>query len=493
MGGPIPEGSRIIIVGTGLAGLELARQFELLSVREVLLLEAGPAHELRHVNITHGPSSALRVWLDPEADETFRRCWTSRTPPHYTSTSGVRQRLGGRSLYWHGVLLPIEGWALREPWWPACVVADLCDSWQGGAPLYTRVQHDIRSWRNDSQAGGLDAASAMLDGYRLHSTPRAVRRSSLYADRWHAYSPLDHWRDPETGAVPERPAGIRFCAGLEVVEVVVRDGAARGVVARRITTGEQIELGAEAVILAAGTIENSRLALQALWSAGVLGAPRLLGLADHMVQGVVLRLAGRHADRLFAVLARCSYFAPCTEARSNLFLDFHELPDGDVLVDLQLTGEQMPSAGSYVACEPKGDVPWPVSVCTRTSREDLAVISAQQQILQKVWSALVELVGCPATKLIFADYNDPQRTNSLVLGHIPMGVPITWSSLLGTEDHEGGTLPLGTMLDHKHEFPAIRGLFAAGPCSFPRLGAANPGLTVLALARRLAAILQERL
>ena len=37
------------------------------------------------------------------------------------------------------------------------------------------------------------------------------------------------------------------------------------------------------------------------------------------------------------------------------------------------------------------------------------------------------------------------------------------------------------------EFTELPGLFALGPACFPRMGAANPALTVLALARRLAA------
>ena len=62
--------------------------------------------------------------------------------------------------------------------------------------------------------------------------------------------------------------------------------------------------------------------------------------------------------------------------------------------------------------------------------------------------------------------------------------PVTWSNTLGTEDHEGGTLPLGGILDDDGEFRSVRGLYAAGPATFPRLGAANPSLTTLALVHR---------
>jgi hypothetical protein len=54
--------------------------------------------------------------------------------------------------------------------------------------------------------------------------------------------------------------------------------------------------------------------------------------------------------------------------------------------------------------------------------------------------------------------------------------------VLGGEDHEGGTLPLGTVLDDRHRLAGIAGLYVAGPATFPRMGAANPGLTTMALA-----------
>ncbi|HGH0635656.1 TPA: GMC family oxidoreductase, partial [Yersinia enterocolitica] len=51
------------------------------------------------------------------------------------------------------------------------------------------------------------------------------------------------------------------------------------------------------------------------------------------------------------------------------------------------------------------------------------------------------------------------------------------------------TLPLGEILNDNHEFNQINNLFAIGPSTFPRPGAANPSLTTLALSRRLAYIL----
>lgn len=496
--GAIPDHCAVAVVGAGLAGLALVRELEQRGVSNVLVLEAGPAAELRHVNIVHSSERALRAWLEPATDQYFRQRWVSETPPHYTNGSGLRQRLGGRSLYWYGITLPIEPWALVEPWWPASVVADLTEAWHGGPSLYERIERELRDWRHADDRDPLldESLTAQVGSYRLRATPRAIRRSPRRADRWHAYSPLDHWRDPDTGEVTGVPNGIRFVAEVEVLNVMHANGAARGVVVRS-PTGDPREIRCDLVVLAAGTLENSRLAAQALVEVGAAADGRLTGLADHIVQGIFVRLERPHVGRLLSLVAPGSYFTECEVARSNLFLDLQVLPAGGAVVELQLTGEQMPSDESHVTCEPSERFPWPVRVRTATAPEDVAVIAAQQEILCDAWSELARIAGFPASAVEFADYNNPQRTNAFLLpdsiANAEAGAPSTWSSFLGTEDHEGGTLPLGRVLTSEHEFQSIPGLFAAGPSTFPRLGAANPALTTLALAQRLAAKLSERL
>ena len=488
----LPASCRILIAGAGLAGLETASALEHQQSRDVIVLDAGPANDLRHINAACEPREALRAWLDYESDPHFHRSWTSASSPHYQEGSGLRRRVGGRSLYWHGVILPIEPWALTSPW-PAAVVTDLSTTWREGDSLYDRVRQDLQSWQF---AGGErlkeqpTASIPSIAGCHLQPTPRAVRPSATHAGRWLAYSPLDRWRDAETNAVLREPDGMAIHAGVEVVKVLIKDGAARGVLVRT-DRGEMKTVMADAVVLAAGTVENSRLAIQALAEAGSR-VTRLGGLVDHIVQGLFVRLPPVPGNRLRDRIAPGSYWAPCKEARSNLFLALEPLANGDLLVDLQMTGEQLPSPSSCVECTPSETSPWRVLVRTATSADDQQVIDAQRRLLQHGWDDLAEASRCGPTTLAFDDYNRPQRTNALLLEGVPLSSPVTWSSCLGTEDHEGGTLGLGVVLDEHHEFAAIPNLFAAGPSTFPRSGAANPGLTLLALARRLAGALAER-
>jgi choline dehydrogenase-like flavoprotein len=58
---------------------------------------------------------------------------------------------------------------------------------------------------------------------------------------------------------------------------------------------------------------------------------------------------------------------------------------------------------------------------------------------------------------------------------------------LGTTHHEGGTLALGSVTDDDGRFIFVDNAYALGPALFPRLGSPNPMLTGVALARRMAA------
>ncbi|MGW2007568.1 GMC family oxidoreductase [Streptomyces nigrescens] len=482
---PVPAHARIVIVGGGLAGVELAAALAGHGAQGVLLLEAGPGQDLAHIHMTHPQKTATEIVFAPERDPHFHRPWRSQTPPHYTGISGLRRRLGGRSLYWHGVILPLEDWALHPPGWPAEVVADLTTGVAGKPSWYDRVTADLTAWSGGTLWDPAQPARTALGGHEFRPLPRACRR--LPGDRWEAYTALDAWRGPAGRPVP--PPGVQVHCDSEVLAVDVHDGRARGVLART-AYGTLTTIAADTVVLCAGTVESTRLAVHALTEAGALPQPRLGGLADHIVQGFVARLP---ADRL---PAPGSYHLPTDPAlRSYLRMDIHDDGPGRALLDVRVTGEQLPNDHSAVECRPSGELPWQARIHTELLPEDRQMISGQRDLLRDFWAVAAAELGVPATPLEFTDFGDADRDNTRVLPdrtrRQSAGRPETWTSLLGTEDHEGGSLPLGRLLDARHAFTALPGLYAAGPAVFPRLGAANPSLTAIALSRRLAALLAE--
>ncbi|PZR52364.1 GMC family oxidoreductase [Xylanimonas oleitrophica] len=488
MTGAIGQAADVVIIGGGMAGLEVAGLLAETGVEDVLVLESGPQADSRHNNMALTNPDALRRWLAPETDPYFERRWVSRTPPHYTGPSGLRRRLGGRSLYWYGVCLPVDDWARAD--WPQDVMADLAVSWQGGPSLYDRTRAMLRRW-----SGGDDTPSRPdlhLGDLAFAPTPVAVRADG---DRWRAYSPLDRWRDPEVGGAPTLPPGVRVALGADVRDVLL-DAGGRAMGVRFASADGETEVRATSVVLAAGTLENTRLALQAVAAVDAGRRPVIGTLNDHVVQGFFLRV---DEPALAAVQDRLPRGGRCSlgdgRSRSNVFVDVSAGNDGTGLVDVRATGEQLPDDACRVTLEHTAEGRR-LEVFATPSARDRELIAAQRRTLAAVWADLAAILRLPEGRLDFGDFDSPARVNAFVLPETidsaPTGTPLTWSSYLGVEDHEAGTLPLGSFLDLDHEVRQVPGLFVAGPSSFPRMGAANPSLTTLSLARRLAGVLAER-
>ncbi|MER7755174.1 GMC family oxidoreductase [Kitasatospora sp. NPDC097643] len=474
-----------------MAGLAVADEWERRGGSGALVLEAGPGDDLTHYRASHDESEALEIWLDPESDPSFWRPW-STSGSAYSGISALRRRLGGRSLYWHGVSLPIEDWALRDGSWPPAVVRDLTRSWDGGDSLYDRVTAELTQWAAAGGRQSLDAGPGLrLGPYAFTPTPQAVRSEPGQETRWAAYSPLAGWRDP-AGGLLHRP-GVELITSCLALGVLVEDDAAVGVRVRR--HGATKDIRAHRVVLAAGSVENARLAIQALTEGGRLAEPELPGLRDKIAHGFTVSFdLGELPPEVAQAARRGSFlYSPAPERlRSNLFLSLRLNAFGSAALDVWIMGEQSADASGLVRCTPTPQWPWPVAVEATPSREDLALATAQQTELQTVWDSLSGLLDRPASALKFdREYGSPdlpRRLLSVQNARAASG-PITYSFPLGSEQHDAGTTPFGSLLDDGHQFTAVPGLFAAGPSSFARTGAANPSLTTLALAKRLGAIL----
>ncbi|GAA4964795.1 choline dehydrogenase-like flavoprotein [Nonomuraea thailandensis] len=474
----LPGRAGVIVVGGGMAGLELAGQLHRSGAGEVLVIESGPGLESRHVSQSYPERRAGEVVLRPERDRHFFRGWEPVGSPHFADGSGLRRRLGGRSLYWWGIVVPMDPWALIEPWWPASVIADLTGSRRGGASLYAQVAEDLgipaaALSPGDTRGPGPSFSLAGLD---FHPVPRAVRGTG---SRWSAYSPLDYWRDPVTASPVRALDGVTIACQHTVERVLLRDGRAAGVRAVRAGDCDPVDIRADAVVLAAGTIENSRLVLRSRANGGTT-RQRLTGLSDHIVQGFTLTLPAGAADPAVALPA--GHFVSPGDGghRSNLFLGTEELASGSVRVEVSTMGEHLPNERSFVEHRRAPDGTTSVHVGAALAEADEALVAEQQQRLGDLWRSLGARYGLPATPLVFGGFGTWRPLS---------GGLVTYASALGTVNHEGCTIRLGDGLTERHEVEDVPGLYVLGPATFPRLGAANPSLTTLALSRRLAAIL----
>lgn len=479
----LPEAARVVIVGGGMAGLQLAGELSRLGVADLLVIEAGPNAGSAHINAVNDPEKALRLWLEPGLDPHYWRPWRSTTPPHYDTMSAMRRRVGGRSLYWHGVILPVEDWALAGGAWPASVVGELTESWRGGPSLYAAVQRDLHAWCGWPQQ---PARSVHIGPFVLRDVPRAAR--ILPGGRFAAYSPAEAFGDTP----------FRLLSDLEVIGLDCEDDQIRGV--RVDAGGRSHTIRCEVAVLAAGTIENSRLVIQALHPMGTLPEPELDGLVDHIVNGFLATAdpADVPADLLALADADTFLLTPCApDARANLFVRLYRNRIGAVVLDVWTMGEQVPGEHAAVVCTPAQKRPWPVTIRAACCQADRAAIAAHRAELQEFWTAFAKAADLTPSTLEFPDFDRPDRTLETVMPHIDdlsAGAPaVTWSGPLGSEYHESSTLPLGGRVTERQEVIGLRDVYVAGPAVYPRPGAANPTLTSLALTKRLAYLLRDAL
>ncbi|MGL4487403.1 MAG: GMC family oxidoreductase [Yersinia sp. (in: enterobacteria)] len=484
-----PSRIHILILGGGMSGLELAKHLDYREVNNIVVMEAGPANDCRHINAGDEYQHADKLWKNEETDKFAYRSWYSLTEPHFSNGSCLRRRLGGRSLYWHGVILPIESEILKE--WPVNVAHDLEESWLGGPSLYTQVQSEMLTWAKKNNESDYSFAFA---GFDFKVAPQVIRNIDS-AGRWEAYSPLSHWQEDN-----KLQSDTIFITGYEAISLIIKDGECIGVKVKNTQSNEIHPIFADNCVLALGTIENTRLAAQALYDTGYLVEKRLYGLVDHIVQGFNVTLENEKVPEKIIQLIKIKpntifYSGSQSGERFNLFFIINS-SDFGIELEAWTMGEQIPSDKGYVALNRDNDN-MPLQLACSFTHIDNILIQKEKDELNGFWQSICLNMGISFSPLLFEDeFTVHARTMGDVYSefHSPARIvdyntPATWISPLGTENHESSTLPLGEMLNDNQEFIQIKKLFAVGPSIFPRPGAANPSLTTLALSRRLAYII----
>ncbi len=471
----LPTGADVVIVGGGMSGLSVASEMARRSRASVVVLEAGPDAGRAHIGQAADEDGALQLKHTPQSDPYFWRPYDTEGP-HYLGLAGLRRRVGGRSLYWGGALLPIEDWALKTSW-PTPVAADLVDTWDGGASLYARVASDVAEWVGSASLRSPNAL--VMADTAFQPTPHAVRVAN---GKWSAYSPIEAFDDDS-----KVPLIVPDC---HVVGVLTVGGRVSGI--RLRYGGRDTDIATKHVVLAGGTIENSRLAIQTLTDVGALESPHLTGLVDKIAQGFSFCCPANqvHPSLLSAAKFGTTFHRPLgATMRSNHFVRLWTRRDGAIALDTWLMGEQERSDFSLVNCLPEERPPWATRVTATLTVEDRMLCTAQRELLITFWQEIRELFSAPATAIDFDQaFGSPDLSARLLSTHqgSPTSKPLSYSFPLGSEQHEAGTIPLGTLLDDAHEFKSVSGMRATGPSTFPRTGAANPAMTILALGRRLA-------
>ena len=280
-----------------------------------------------------------------------------------------------------------------------------------------------------------------------------------------------------------------------------------------------------AVILANGTIEATRLALESLGvGSQQFGSPRLGNLMAHLRSNITVRIR-RSALGLNAAPSDLETVALIVRG-SALGRRFHfqvtaaslagpnpeknmwsMVPDIDVIDSLLANQDQTWVSITFRGIGEMEDQQSINNIDPARSWIDLSPETDQWGMRR----AYVHLVPTPNDFALWAAMDKAAFDLALALAKSPTNIEYWnapanqwqsaqpqpdsngkgfWRDRLGTTHHEAGPLFMGSagsaITDVNSRFQGVSNAYVAGPAAFPTLGSANPSLTALSLARRVA-------
>ena len=487
-GTPPPEPERqydVIVIGSGMGGGVLADQLSDRG-RDVLLLEAGglvfPTHvgnlPRRH-RLGTFDKHVWGLWEDFKVRDV-----TGVGEDRYVGGQGFN--LGGRSVFWGGLIPRMAEWELGA--WPEEVATFLTD---GG---YAEAEERLKAAPPGSTEYGdlvlqtlrdalpeLDHLPAQLAVHRAPATS-GVLSTGVFST---ADLLLESMLTP--GAAGNQH--LRIALNTVAVRLELDGDRVTGVVARDLIGNREVTYRADVVVLAAGTIESARLVL----ASGVPVPSDLagIGVTDHPIYFTHFGIPAGPGT-----LARADDAAKTVARHQQAAADAHgylmvvelgaDLNQGRY-VDDDLVARRADELAGAMLCEVVFLLSAPLIDANRLTLPDggdplkpvqlemtrAAVDDALLAELGEVKDRVLEAVGGQEL---------PDESLDLV------------EARLGGVAHEVGSLrmssdPAAGVVDPTLKVHGMANLYVCDLSVFPTSPAANPSLTLVALAGRLAASL----
>ena len=516
-----------IVVGAGMFGAYTAEKIYRLGGGNlrVLVFDAGVFLVSEHVqNLSRiGLNAAGPVTVDPgiPRERVWGLPWRSNV-----AFPGLAYCVGGRSLYW-------GGWAPRltdvdMAAWPAELRNYLSSN-------YSNTEQEIGvDPRTDFVSGPLfDVLFAKMQGVAgqvssvdaIEEAPLAVQGQApapgLFSFDKFSSAPILCDAIREAAADPDASRRLFLVPRTHVTRLVTSGGRISSI--ELVADGRARTLSVAndcAVVLAASTIESTRLALESFPTAGM--GSNLMG---HLRSNTVVRIKRSAFATLPQTLSPAAMLVRGSTPQGRYHLQvtaaavqvpnseatmWRMVPDLDLLRELQNSqqadkititlrgiGEMIgdPASGPASAASSWMDL-------SPFERDEFGVRRAYVNLVttpqdKALWDVMDQaaielaqrLAGSPANVEYF--YDNAWQATPPPAGRVRDG--------LGTTHHEAGTLAAGTnpatsVTDMNGKFHHVANAYAAGPAIFPHLGSANPSLTALTLARKTAqAIVQAAL
>jgi len=502
-----------VVIGAGMFGAYCAEKIYRHSNLRVLVLDAGAVLVSEHVqNLARiGLNAGGTVTVESNAQDPGprERVWGS---PWRSKTAfpGLAYCLGGRSLYWGGWAPQLTNEDLAH--WPDATVGYL-------KSIYGQIEKETGVFdKTDYISGPLArelmkrfaAAQPLVPTVdQIEEAPLAVQAaapaSGLFSfDKWSS-APIFTDAVREAAGNPDWQRRLFFVPRAHVTKLHLSGSAVTTI--EVWVNGQQkfLDLSPRcAVVLASGTIESTRLALESCPTA-------LMGrnLMAHLRTNTVVKIHRSALDpslprqlEAAALLVRGStpkgrYHLQVTAAAvagaNSEAAMWRMIPDIDLL-DRTLASQQndwivitLRGIGEMIGdpdpTKPKSTGSTPSWMDLSDQTDEFGVRRAWVNLAPSaddnaLWSTMDQAALALAKKLA---NDDPAKLQ--IVSQTRDG--------LGTTHHEAGTLWMGidpnasvTNLDGR--FHHVSNAYVAGPALFPALGSANPSLTALALARQTA-------
>ncbi len=481
----------VIIIGSGMGGGTLADALTDHPEKKprVLVLEAGSLEYDTHV--------------DNKPLVAFGRSINGHEVRNYENADGEtrfglfpQMNFGGRSMFWSGLIPRMKDWELAN--WPEGVA----DYLRGGG--YEAAEKLMRKHVTGGRYSEnlIERLSEAFPGFEVVDTPRSLhqpefsqpgggqpesflfRSTGTYSSGELLIDSLQNFADPGRGRLTVQ------CNHL-VTELVAENGKITKVVCQDLVGNRKREFRAKFVVLAAGSLESARLAL-----ASKLEPHELIGtgLTDHpsyyapagrdfyLKETSPFAGDGRHAKLFLYPKEQWQghWFNVEIVINGEYWNSRHA--DDDVLNAIHRPGRRSIVNFKFIFGSPLMDANW---VRLGGPESKLTVHVPPNPSGEDVRPAVTALLG----KLMDFLQVEPADLNDDGNLHFGNG---------GTVNHAGGTLRMGRpgqnrVVDENLEFVAYENLYACDPSVYPYIPAANPSLTLVALAMRLSDHLMSRL
>jgi choline dehydrogenase-like flavoprotein len=547
-----------VVIGSGMFGAYIAEKLYRAAGLRVLVLEAGPLLVTEHVQnlarIGLNAAGAVRVTTDQEDPGTrevvWGTPWRSQVP-----FPGLAYCLGGRSLYWGGWAPRLTPTDLAA--WPPEVAGFLQDAAQRAdeyerteketgvfdktdyisGPLYEELNRRFKAVAQSGVVEGIDA---------IEDAPLAVQAappaSGLFSFDKYSSAPILVDAIREAAGNPDWRRRLFFVPKAHVVRLHSTGDAVTRLEVQVDGQRRFLDVAPTcAVVIAAGTIESTRLALES-FPTPTMGRNLMAHIRSNTVvrinraafapalprqlEAAALLVRGSTPDGRFHLQVT----AAAVQGGDSEADMFRMVPDIDLLDHMlasqdadkivitfrgigEMHGTRDPSAPKVTGSTPSWMDLSPDQLDEFGARRAWVNIAAAPEDL-RLWRAMDDAAVAFAQRLAADPANIEylyNRTGSLnapgATWHADPPPPSTTNDRndpankvrdgLGTTHHEAGTLWMGSdpatsVTDLNARMHHRTNVYVAGPALFPTLGSANPSLTGLTLARRTAAAIVQR-